>query len=69
MCGLMWVFCEWTNKIKALKVVPQQYDTKKVKFYATVCYIMNWMLINMLVGQKIQVNPIQLAWWINEVYF
>ena len=24
MCGLMWVFCDWTNKIKARKFVPQQ---------------------------------------------
>ena len=24
MCGLMWVFCEWANKIKARKFVPQQ---------------------------------------------
>ena len=24
MCGLMWVFCEWTNKIKARKFVSQQ---------------------------------------------
>ena len=24
MCGLMWVFCEWTSKIKARKFVPQQ---------------------------------------------
>ena len=23
MCGLMWVFCEWANKIKARKFVPQ----------------------------------------------
>ena len=23
MCGFMWVFCEWTNEIKARKFVPQ----------------------------------------------
>ena len=23
MCGLMWVFCEWADEIKALKFVPQ----------------------------------------------
>ena len=24
MLGLMWVFCEWVNEIKAQKFVPQQ---------------------------------------------
>ena len=24
MCGLMWVLCEWANKIKVRKFVPQQ---------------------------------------------
>ena len=26
MCELMWVFCEWANKIKAQNFVPQQDD-------------------------------------------
>ena len=32
MCGLMWVFCEWANKIKARKFVPQQGQRSRISW-------------------------------------
>ena len=32
MCGLMWVFCEWANKIKARKFVPQHSSVSSMRF-------------------------------------
>ena len=29
----MWVFCEWADKIKAQKFVPQQVVKNKIKYF------------------------------------
>ena len=33
MYGLMWVFCEWADKIKARKFVPQQVVKNKIQYF------------------------------------
>ena len=33
MYGLMWVFCEWANKIKAQKFVPHQVVKNKIQYF------------------------------------